>query len=169
MKKGSRKNRRKGTKGSKKNRRKGKKNNHTHKKVSHKHNGNKKHNHKIDNAHYDLNLVVGDHNSVDNKHIVSKIGGMEITPPPPRTRTPSPSPSSPLQPTISVRKSVEHINNSVKDRNNTFTIATDNNIKVGNTNVTYLTKGKKEDTQIQEILDFSIDNLVTEHFSLVSI
>jgi hypothetical protein len=84
------------TKGSKKNRRKGKgkgkENNHTHKNMNHKHKGkgNKKHNHKLDNAKYDVNLVVGDHNSVDNKHIVSKIGGMNTTPPS-SPRTPSPS------------------------------------------------------------------------------
>jgi len=71
MTKGSRKNRRKD-----KNRKKGKKNNHTHKKVSHKHNGKKKHYHKIDNANYDVNLVVGDYNSnIGNKHIMTKRGG----------------------------------------------------------------------------------------------
>ena len=125
------------TKGSKKNKKgkskkykkKSNKNNHTHKIISHKHNGNDEHVHKIDNANYDVNFVVGDYNSVDNKHIVSKIGGMDITPSSPRS-----SPRSSLQePTMSVEKrplnNISLNNSIVTGRNdNVITIGTNNRV-----------------------------------------
>jgi hypothetical protein len=53
---------------------------HTHKKIKHKHNkknGHTKHEHKIDNANYDVNMIVGDNNIVDNIIDIKRGGKIE--------------------------------------------------------------------------------------------
>ena len=125
------------TKGSKKYRRKGENNNHTHKGiVSHKHNGNKKHSHKINNKRYDINFVVGDHNSVDNKHIVSKIGGMFKKPQdflsiPPQTPPREPEPE-PIERTLTLHDNNKKLNYTTDYRNIVNSEINSENFVLGN-------------------------------------